>query len=224
MPTLAVLFSGTRLSFVSRFIVDHREIGNNAHFAEVASTATAVFTTDRPWDLVESPTCPRSVGFYGSRVDGFWHLPVCRWVFDHPGAGLIATLGSFLCSALNVGPPGGYMFMPSCAVGAAMHGQGSHLPQIAMLVAAGGIVSWILHMLGAFWRPREPECQAVSDAAIAIADFIDSAAHGQSDLPRHRAATSLHDAWRALIAWQPARDRPRDRSAVGWSQRRGGGP
>jgi uncharacterized membrane protein YccC len=52
-------------------------------------------------------------------------------------AALIATLASFFCSALNAGPPGAYMLMLACAVGTAIHGQGSHLPQIAMLVAAG---------------------------------------------------------------------------------------
>src|SRR3954470_24049687 len=121
-------------------------------------------------------------------------------------AALIATLASFFCSALHVAPPGAYMFMLACAAGSSMYWQGPHLARIAMLVAAGGLVSWTLHMLGAFWRPRGPECQAVSNAALAIADFVDSAAHGQSDQQRHRAATSLHDAWRALIAWQPARD------------------
>jgi fusaric acid resistance family protein len=122
-------------------------------------------------------------------------------------AALIATLASFFCIALNVGPPGAFMFMLACAAGTSMYGQEPHLVRIAMLVAAGGGVSWTLHMLGAFWQPRGPECQAVSNAALAIADFVDSTEHGQSDLPRHRAATSLHDAWRALIAWQPARDR-----------------
>src|SRR4051812_49827068 len=98
------------------------------------------------------------------------------------------------------------MFMLACAAGTSMYGQASHLARIAMLVAAGGLVSWILHMLGALWRPRGPECQAVSNAALAIADFIDSGAQEQSDRRRHKAATSLHDAWRALISWQPARD------------------
>jgi len=119
-------------------------------------------------------------------------------------AALIATLASFFCTALNVGPPGAYMFMLACAAGTAMYGQGPHLAKIATLVAAGGAVSWILHMLGALWQPRGPEQQAVSNAASAVADFIDSAAHGQADLRRHKAATSLHDAWRTLIAWQPA--------------------
>ena len=122
-------------------------------------------------------------------------------------AALIAALASFCCSALNVGPPGAYAFMLACAAGTTMYGQGPQLAKIAMLVAAGGVVSWILHMLGALWQPRGPENQAVANAASAVADFIDSAARGHSDLPRHNAATSLHDAWRALVAWQPPRDR-----------------
>jgi uncharacterized membrane protein YccC len=122
-------------------------------------------------------------------------------------AALIATFASFFCTALNVGPPGAYMFMIACAAGTSMYGQESHLAQVAMLVAAGGAVSWTLHMVGALWQPRGPEYQAVANAASAVADFIDSTAHGPSDLPRHKAAMGLHDAWRALIAWQPARDK-----------------
>jgi uncharacterized membrane protein YccC len=122
-------------------------------------------------------------------------------------AALIASLATFFCTALNVAPPGAYMFMLASAAGTSMNGQGSHLAQIAMLVAAGGAVAWILHMLGALWQPRGPECNAVANAALAVADFIDSAAPRQPDLPRHKAATSLHDAWRALIIWQPAGDR-----------------
>ncbi|WP_426608503.1 FUSC family protein [Bradyrhizobium sp. McL0616] len=122
-------------------------------------------------------------------------------------AALIATLASFFCSALNIGPPGAYMFMLACAAGTSMYGQGPNIAQIAVLVAAGGAVSWTLHMLGVLWRPRGPECQAVANAALAVAEFIDNATQGQSDLPRHKAATSLHDAWRVLIAWQPAGNR-----------------
>jgi len=99
------------------------------------------------------------------------------------------------------------MFMLACAAGTSMYGQASLVPQTALLVAAGGAVSWTLHMLGALWQPRGPERQAVASAALAVADLIDSAAQGHSDLPRHKAATSLHDAWRALIAWQPAHER-----------------
>src|SRR5215218_1987484 len=63
-------------------------------------------------------------------------------------AALIATFASFFCSSLNVGPPGAYMFMLACAAGTSMYGQASHQARIAILVAAGGLVSWILHMLG----------------------------------------------------------------------------
>jgi uncharacterized membrane protein YccC len=122
-------------------------------------------------------------------------------------AALIATLASFFCSALNVEPPGAYMFLLACAAGTSMYEQGPYLARIAILVAAGGVVSWTLHMLGVFWRRRGPECQAVANAAVAVADFIDNTARDKSDLLRHTAATGLHDAWRALIAWQPARDR-----------------
>jgi hypothetical protein len=64
-------------------------------------------------------------------------------------AALIATIASFLCTALNVGAPGAYIFMLACAADTSMYGQEPHLAQIAILVVAGGFVSWTLHMLGA---------------------------------------------------------------------------
>jgi hypothetical protein len=96
------------------------------------------------------------------------------WLLDNQGAGLTANLGALAA-----------------------------LSQVATLVLAGGAISWTLHMLGALWQRRGPEHQAVANAACAVADFIDRGANGGSDLARHKAATALHDAWRALIAWQP---------------------
>src|SRR3954451_15965255 len=85
-------------------------------------------------------------------------------------AALVAAFASFFCSSLNVGPPGAYMFMLACAAGTSMDGQEAHLARIAILVAAGGAVSWTMHMLGVLWQPRGPECQAVANAARAVAN------------------------------------------------------
>src|SRR4051794_3015652 len=95
---------------------------------------------------------------------------------------LIAGLASFFCSALNVGPPGAYMFMLACAAGTSMYGQGPHLARIAMLVAAGGLVSWGLHMLGALWRPRGAGGQGGLKTCPAKTCLFGNARPGQSGL------------------------------------------
>src|SRR6478735_3117065 len=84
-------------------------------------------------------------------------------------AALIAALASFFCTALNVGPPGAYILMLACATGTAMVGQASNPARIAVLVAAGGAVAWLGHMLGALWERRRPERRAVANAALAVA-------------------------------------------------------
>jgi len=125
---------------------------------------------------------------------------------------LVAAAASFLCGALNIGPPGAYMFTLVCAASATMHGA-PPLWRMALLVAAGAAVSWILQMLGALHRPHRPEEQAVANAARAVADFIDGAAAEKPDGLRHAAAMRLHDAWTTLVAHQPSRRPPGEKLA-----------
>jgi uncharacterized membrane protein YccC len=125
---------------------------------------------------------------------------------------LVAAAASFLCSALNIGPPGAYMFTLVCAASATMHGA-PPLWRIALLVTAGAAVSWTLQMLGALRRPYGPEEQAVANAARAIAAFIDGAAAEKPDGLCHAAALRLHDAWTTLVAHQPSRAPPNEKLA-----------
>ena len=123
-------------------------------------------------------------------------------------AAFVAFGASFLCSALNVGPPGAYLFTLACAAATNMRGEIAYLGRIAFLVAAGGAAAWVLQMAGVLWRPRGPEERALANAANAIADFIGAAARGHADLQRHATAVVLHEAWLTLVARQPAHAKP----------------
>jgi uncharacterized membrane protein YccC len=116
---------------------------------------------------------------------------------------LIAMAATLLCRALDTGPPGAYLFALSCAAGTAMGAV--HLTPLhaAMLVLAGGGFSWLTHMAGALAAPRRPEKAAVVRAAQAVEAFIAATGTPRQDAARHNAALVLHDAWSALVTYQP---------------------
>jgi len=65
-----------------------------------------------------------------------------------------------------------FAFALACAAGTAMPTGHLTLPQIGLLVFAGGSFAWLAHMTGAFFSPRGPERAAVKTAAQAVADFV----------------------------------------------------
>lgn len=120
----------------------------------------------------------------------------------------IAAVSTFFCNALTVGPPGAYMFALTCAVGTALPTQHLSIATVALLVLAGGGLSWCLQMMGALVEPRGPEIAAVKAAASAVIRFAESIGTIQHDELRHSTAQTLHDAWTQLVAFQPLRPHP----------------
>src|SRR5690606_15720116 len=118
---------------------------------------------------------------------------------------LIAMLATWLGNALQIGPPGAYMFALACAAGTAM--PAAHLTPVhaATLVFAGGAFAWLLHMAGALVAPRGPERTAVTDAGRDVIRYIEARGSPREDRARHQAAATLHRAWSVLVSQQPAR-------------------
>ena len=133
---------------------------------------------------------------------GLWVAPVA-WAVIVVVA-LIAMLSTWLANALQIGPPGAYMFMLACAAGTAM--PAGHLTPLhaATLVLGGGAFAWLMHMAGALVSPRGPERNAVAFAGKAVIGYIEAADTAHENSMRHRAAFALHQAWAALVSQQPA--------------------
>lgn len=114
---------------------------------------------------------------------------------------LIAMVAVLVCHALAIGPPGAFMFVLGCAAGTAT--VTTHLPPwyIGLLVLAGGVFSWLVHMVGALWDRRGPETRAVAAARAAVDRYVAS----RTDPDRHQAARALHQAWTTLVNFQPTR-------------------
>ena len=136
-----------------------------------------------------------------------------------PVVALIAMLTTWLCNALRVGPPGGYLFMLACASGTAMPVSDISPLQVGLLVAAGGVLAWLVHMAGALFALRGPERAAVRAAGNAVQAFLQRLATSQAEasastqpaaddgviVARQRASLALHDGWQALVNFQPRR-------------------
>ena len=119
----------------------------------------------------------------------------------------VAMSTTLLCRELNTGPPGAYLFVIACAAGTALPTAHLTATHIAVLVLGGGAFAWLAHMTAALFGPREPEKRAVLLATRATADFIRAVDTGTQEAARHRAALALHDAWGALVTYQPLRRR-----------------
>jgi uncharacterized membrane protein YccC len=114
----------------------------------------------------------------------------------------IAMLATWVCNALHVGPPGAYLFTLACAAATAM--PAAHLgPGLsALLVLGGGAFAWSLHMVGALFAPRGPERHAVIAAGESVSAFLEAIGTPRESAMRHRAASSLHQAWSVLVNQQ----------------------
>lgn len=125
-----------------------------------------------------------------------------------PVIATIAIIAVLVCNALSVGPPGAYMFVLACAAGTGAAPEGINPLLIGLLVTAGGAVAWVVHMASALVWPRGPEKSAVSAAADAVASYIDAIGTPEEASARHWASVALHEAWNALVSFQPIRPRP----------------
>lgn len=118
---------------------------------------------------------------------------------------LIAMTATWVCNALGIGPPGAYLFTLACASGTFMHAEHLSSVRSGELVVCGAAFAWAVHMAGAVWNPRGPEKAAVGAAAVAVADYVASVGGGGQESARHQAALAMHQAWMALVVYQPAR-------------------
>ncbi|MET0702795.1 MAG: FUSC family protein [Mycobacterium sp.] len=137
---------------------------------------------------------------------GVWAAPV-------PWAGvlvvsLVAVAAVWLCNALAVGPPGGYLFVVACAAGIGISASQLGPLRVGLLVLAGGALAWLVQMVGALVDFRGPERSAVAGTGEAVAAYIEATGTPAAGAARHRAAASLHETWSVLVNFQPVTPPP----------------
>ncbi|MGY1457084.1 MULTISPECIES: FUSC family protein [unclassified Luteimonas] len=129
------------------------------------------------------------------------------WSVALPVIALVAVVATWIGNALRIGPPGAYMFMLACAAATAMPAGPLSPTLAALLVAAGGGFSWLVHMSGALIDVRGPERKAARGAGNAVIAYAAAIGAPGEGAARRQAAYALQNAWDVLVNQQPPRVR-----------------
>lgn len=111
----------------------------------------------------------------------------------------VAVTGTFVNSALRLGPPGAFFFVLAAGVGALIVGHGVPPGQVALWTAIGGVSALLVGMSAAPARTHSPEERAVAAAIAAVGDYagLDPVAGDRVDA-RYATAMKVQAAWALL--------------------------
>ncbi|MFI2228544.1 FUSC family protein [Nocardia testacea] len=111
----------------------------------------------------------------------------------------VAVTGTFVNSALRLGPPGGFFFVLAAGVGALITGHGVPPGEVALWTAIGGVSALLVGMSAALTRAHPPEERAVAAALAAVDDYATLTPEAP-DLVDARYATAMkvQTAWALL--------------------------
>lgn len=167
---------------------------------------TALYGVDRPYLSRARYLAVIAVSLALSVTLGIW-AAAAVWA-GVLAVALIAMVATLVCNALDVGPPGAYMFALACAVGTGLHAGRPNPVSTGLLVLAGGAFAWLVSMSGVVIRPRGPERARVADAGRAVEAFLEAIGTPRQDAAQHEAALHAYGSWTALVSQQPFRARP----------------
>ncbi|WP_280406552.1 FUSC family protein [Nocardia carnea] len=120
---------------------------------------------------------------------------------------VVAVAGTFVNSALRLGPPGGFFFVLAAGVGALITGHGVPPDEVALWTAIGGISALLVGMSAALSRDSAPEQRAVAAAVTAVRDFVALDPGGDRTDAYYATAMKVQTAWTLLDdARRPAGD------------------
>ncbi|MFC7340055.1 FUSC family protein [Saccharopolyspora griseoalba] len=103
---------------------------------------------------------------------------------------LVATAAKLVADVLELGPPGGLMFVFAAGAAAYSPQTWTGFSQVVAVTAASAGLSYLLSMSGAVLHPTGPHRLATARALLATADQLESPSTDR----RHRAHTALHRA------------------------------
>ncbi|WP_394238380.1 FUSC family protein [Niallia oryzisoli] len=114
--------------------------------------------------------------------------------------GLIGAVAVFIFGALKIIGPSAIFFVLVFSMTTGMPIQ----PELALfrasLVFLGGILSWVIAMIGCFFEPHGPETGVVKRVFLELASFLDSVGTEKFHEARHRFMSVLKEAEETLAA------------------------
>lgn len=114
--------------------------------------------------------------------------------------GSVGTLAFFLCEAWRIPKPSGYFFVLVCSIATGFPLPPSAAPLVAGIAGIGGVWAWLLAMAGAPLNPRKPETDAVKNAYLEVAAFLEYAHEPEAVNKQHNAMLALRSAQEAVQA------------------------
>ena len=120
----------------------------------------------------------------------------------------LAVVATWLCQALDTGPPGAYMFVLAAATASSIPGAATEPWRLGLLVLGGGALAWVLQMAGVVAGLRRPEKAALLAGTAAVERLVESVGRADYAAARDRAARAMHHCWVVLAEHQPAVPRP----------------
>ncbi|MDX2812880.1 FUSC family protein [Streptomyces sp. PA03-5A] len=114
--------------------------------------------------------------------------------------GLVGAVATYVCDALRIGPPGGYLFALACAMSTPLPVDAAAIGQRVTLTVAGATCAWLVSMSGCLIDRHGPETTAVADAYDQLAAYLDAIGGPRQDAAQHQAALALRTAWYAVAA------------------------
>ncbi|WP_438348579.1 FUSC family protein [Paenibacillus sp. FA6] len=114
--------------------------------------------------------------------------------------GLIGAIATFVFGSLRIAGPAAIFFVLAFTMATGMPLDPALAPLRTGLVLLGGVLSWIIGMMGWFMNPHGPETIAVQQVYKDLAHYMDSIGTDDSNKARQRLVLSLKSAEDTLSA------------------------
>ncbi|MFJ7726218.1 FUSC family protein [Neobacillus sp. NPDC097160] len=114
--------------------------------------------------------------------------------------GVIGALGTFIFGALQIPGPAAVFFVLCFSMTAGMPIDPTLAPLRVGLVLMGGLLSWVIGMVGWLFNPHAPETRAVKKVYLELACFLDSIGTKNYNQARHRSVMQMKNTDDILLA------------------------
>lgn len=114
--------------------------------------------------------------------------------------GVIGAVGTFIFGALKIPGPAAVFFVLCFSMTSGMPINPALAPLRAGLVLLGGLLSWLIGMVGWLYHPHAPEMRAVKKVYSELACFLESIGTKNYNQARHRTVMQMKDTDDILLA------------------------
>lgn len=120
--------------------------------------------------------------------------------------GLIGAITTFIFGTLKIPGPAAIFFVLSFTMTTGMPINPPEAPIRAAVVLMSGVFSWLISMIGVFFKPHAPEIKVLKEVYLALAAFSEAVGNENINSTRQRTVSALKEAEETLsigyISWK----------------------